>query len=165
MKFPPHGNQPIKHPRNTSSTRSPSLRAPITALSKFFFVFFFSSATFILVLFLHSFFTIAPPPLLLIFCLPRRSVFFLFFLGSRRARTPPRLHSEILGDVPSLDKLSIYFRLLIGIAPMRYSAKFLSSSVYPYDARSPRYCLIFDNLNEPCVIIQITIICMPLFLQ
>lgn len=39
-------------------------------------------------------------------------LFLLFFLASRRvvtANTPPRLDSEILGDVPLLDKLSIYF--------------------------------------------------------
>lgn len=35
-EFPPHGNQPIKHPRNTGVVHSPSPSWPVTALSNFF---------------------------------------------------------------------------------------------------------------------------------
>lgn len=126
----PANKTPPEHVVHSSSLSS----CAHNCIVEVFFRFFFSSATFILVS-LSSFVLYHHP--LLIF-LPRWSVFFLFFLGSRRARTPPRLHSEILGDVPLLDKLSIYFRLLIGIAPTRYGAKFLSSRC----ARDPQCCLI-----------------------
>lgn len=85
--------------------RKPANKTPpdVTALSKFFFFFSFR--------FYFSFF--------LFFC----TVTFLRMYSCscvlsvhsvhRRIATPPRLHSEILGDVPPLDKLSICFSVIL----------------------------------------------------
>lgn len=84
MGFPPHGgNQPIKQPPD------------VTALSNYFFFFFLRMP------FLPSPSSNSCVQLWLILDRPRTT------------GTPPRLHSEILGDVPLLDKLSICFPVIL----------------------------------------------------